>query len=70
MEVMLLSAHHLDPGETEKKEEKRNIAEIQKMIFSNPRVWTVMFAFLVSEDGGRCEVTCDDGGGAGADVTR
>ena len=40
------------------------------MIFSNLRVWTVMFAFLVSEDGGRCEVTCDDGGGAGADVTR
>ena len=28
-----------------------------------------MFAFLVwEEDGGRCEVTCDDGGGEGADV--
>ena len=68
---MLLSAHHLDPRETEKKEEKRNIAEIQEMIFSNPRVCTVMFAFLVwEEDGGRCEVTCDDGGGAGAGVTR
>ena len=25
-----------------------------------------MFAFLTSADGGRCELTCDDGGGAGA----
>ena len=27
-----------------------------------------MFAFLTSADGGRCELTCDDGGGAGAGV--